>query len=278
MPRRPSPTTVIDSDTSHISEKRKEIDNFERNQEQNERKARSKSKTQKLVSPKVVDVDSEPILGLSDCVNFGLIKRVDNLNHSLESQNDLFNHYSDSFTGTGNFSGTYHIHIQSDAILVVNSPQRVPHALLEKFKKTLERLEGSGIIPRIDEPTNWVHNLVIREKMNGELRLCLDPKDSNSAVRRKNQSYIRTKTSGKWQIKDLYVIWNLNMITLTELIPANSTQQQTNWVFLKIQYRIPSRGGTHRCSIFIGKEAYHMTWRYGILQNYTFLQTPTTSQ
>ncbi|KAG5868226.1 hypothetical protein JTB14_014172, partial [Gonioctena quinquepunctata] len=135
----------------------------------------------------VVDVDSEPILGLSDCVNFGLIKRVDNLNHSLESQNDLFNHYSDSFTGTGNFSGTYHIHIQSDAILVVNSPQRVPHALLEKFKKTLERLEGSGIIPRIDEPTNWVHNLVIREKMNGELRLCLDPKDSNSAVRRNQQ-------------------------------------------------------------------------------------------
>ncbi|KAG5869299.1 hypothetical protein JTB14_034051 [Gonioctena quinquepunctata] len=138
----------------------------------------------KVVKFLVVDVDSEPILGLSDCVDFGLIKRVDNLNHSLKSENDLFNHYSDLFTGTGNFPGTYHIHIKSDAIPVVNPPPTSPSRPVRKTEKTLERLEGSGIISRIDKPTNWVHNLVIREKMNGELRLCLDPKDLNSAVRR----------------------------------------------------------------------------------------------
>ncbi|KAG5873784.1 hypothetical protein JTB14_024100 [Gonioctena quinquepunctata] len=35
----------------------------------------------KIVEFLVVDVDSEPILGLNDCVDFGLIKRVDILNH-----------------------------------------------------------------------------------------------------------------------------------------------------------------------------------------------------
>ncbi|KAG5886147.1 hypothetical protein JTB14_011393 [Gonioctena quinquepunctata] len=98
------------------------------------------------IKPQVVDVDSETILGLSDCVNFGLIRRVDILNHSLESENDLFSHYSDLVTGTGNFPGTYHIHIKSNAIPVLNPLRRVSHALLEKLKKTLERLKGSGII------------------------------------------------------------------------------------------------------------------------------------
>ena len=32
--------------------------------------------------------------------------------------------------------------------------------------------------------TDWVNSLVIREKANGRLRLCLDPKDLNRAIKR----------------------------------------------------------------------------------------------
>ena len=33
------------------------------------------------------------------------------------------------------------------------------------------------------QPTDWVNNLVIMEKKNGSLRLCLDPRDLNKAAK-----------------------------------------------------------------------------------------------
>ena len=40
-------------------------------------------------------------------------------------------------------------------------------------------MEAEGIIRPCPETTEWVHNLVIVVKKNGELRLCLDPKNLN---------------------------------------------------------------------------------------------------
>ena len=37
---------------------------------------------------------------------------------------------------------------------------------------------------KVDQPTDWVHNLVIVEKKNGSLRLCLDPRALNNAIKR----------------------------------------------------------------------------------------------
>ena len=37
---------------------------------------------------------------------------------------------------------------------------------------------------KIDEPTDWVSSMVIVEKDNGQLRICLDPRDLNRAIKR----------------------------------------------------------------------------------------------
>ena len=47
-------------------------------------------------------------------------------------------------------------------------------------------MERQGIIARVTRPTDWVKSLVIREKENGRLRLCLDPKDLNKAIKREH--------------------------------------------------------------------------------------------
>jgi len=44
-------------------------------------------------------------------------------------------------------------------------------------------MENQGIIARVTQPTDWVNSLVLREKENGQLRLCLDPKDLNNAIK-----------------------------------------------------------------------------------------------
>ena len=47
-------------------------------------------------------------------------------------------------------------------------------------------MESQDIIAKVTQPTDWVNSLVIREKENGRLRLCLDPKHLNKATKREH--------------------------------------------------------------------------------------------
>lgn len=42
----------------------------------------------------------------------------------------------------------------------------------------------NGVIWKVDELTDWVSSLVYSRKSNGQLRLCLDPKDLKKAIKR----------------------------------------------------------------------------------------------
>ena len=44
----------------------------------------------------------------------------------------------------------------------------------------------SGVLVKVDKPTDWVNNLVIVQKKNGSLRLSLDPRDLNKAIKREH--------------------------------------------------------------------------------------------
>ena len=43
-----------------------------------------------------------------------------------------------------------------------------------------------GIILPVAEPTEWVNSLVIVEKPNSKLSLCLDPRNLNQAIKRQH--------------------------------------------------------------------------------------------
>ena len=40
------------------------------------------------------------------------------------------------------------------------------------------------IIQAVNEPTDWVNNLVLVEKPHGSPRICTDPKELNKAIKR----------------------------------------------------------------------------------------------
>ena len=42
-----------------------------------------------------------------------------------------------------------------------------------------------GIIAKETEPTDWVNSLACPWKPNGELQICLDPKDLNEAIKQR---------------------------------------------------------------------------------------------
>ncbi|PIK51509.1 hypothetical protein BSL78_11614 [Apostichopus japonicus] len=52
-------------------------------------------------------------------------------------------------------------------------------------------MEKLGVIESVTEPTDWVSSVVYSQKANGKWRVCLDPKDLNSAIKR---TYHKTPT------------------------------------------------------------------------------------
>ena len=70
-------------------------------------------------------------------------------------------------------------------------PRSVPLGMQSAYTAELDRLVREGIITEEHEHTEWINSIVPVVKEDGSLRLCLDPKDLNKAIKR-NQWYART--------------------------------------------------------------------------------------
>ena len=60
----------------------------------------------------------------------------------------------------------------------------MPFALRHKLKAELERLVSLNVTEKVDHPTDWVNSIVLVDKGDGSIRVCLDPKDLNKAIKR----------------------------------------------------------------------------------------------
>ena len=102
----------------------------------------------------------------------------------LNTKEDLIKAYPDRFEGIGHFPDTYHITLWNDARPVVHAPRKCPIAMQPLVpEKVDEFLEQRSIVP-VEEPTDWVSSLAYSWKANGKLRVCLDPRDINRAIKR----------------------------------------------------------------------------------------------
>lgn len=82
----------------------------------------------------------------------------------------------------------YVIKLKPNATPVIQTQRRVSLALHEILKQTLVELENKNIITKVNYPTNWVNSVMIVEKPNGTLRLCLDPKPLNKFICREHNT------------------------------------------------------------------------------------------
>ncbi|KAL9950229.1 hypothetical protein ACROYT_G042702 [Oculina patagonica] len=105
----------------------------------------------------------------------------------------LLKEYQDVFTGIGCFPGPpYHIETNPDISPVQQAPRQVPVQPQQAYIEELDQLKESGILVEVqNEYTPWVNSTVVTIKPNGTIRLCLDPRDLNKAIKR-NPYYVRT--------------------------------------------------------------------------------------
>ena len=130
---------------------------------------------------------SQPVLGLQACLQLQLIKMVLTVqqNKSEMSNESVLSEYKHLFDNSlGEIEGEINIYIEENSTPVVHAPRRIPHALRDRLKQELDSMEKSGVIAKVTRPTDWVNSLVVVEKPNKKLRICLDPKDLNNAVKR----------------------------------------------------------------------------------------------
>ena len=137
----------------------------------------------------IVNHDASVIIGLPTCIKLNLVKRIDNIISGTPSSNAssaLLAEFADIFSGTGEFPGEHHITVDPSVQPVIHPPRRVALAVQPKLKQLLDQMVETGVLIKRDEPTDWVNSLVVVQKANGQLRICLDPRDLNSAIKREH--------------------------------------------------------------------------------------------
>ena len=140
----------------------------------------------------VANTNAAPILGLKSSANLNLIKRVWQVDNDVPEY--ILNESGHCFGGIGCLSKPYHITLEPDVTPVVHPPRNVPISTWGKLKKRLGHIVDLNIITPVTEPTDQVNSLAAVEKPNGSLRICLDPRDLNQAIKR--QHYKLSTTEG----------------------------------------------------------------------------------
>ena len=71
-------------------------------------------------------------------------------------------------------------------------PRRLPVAMTERVQRKLEEMAAANIIEQVDQLADWVLSMLVVSKPSTEaeeetkLRICLDPRDLNLAIKREH--------------------------------------------------------------------------------------------
>ena len=97
---------------------------------------------------------------------------------------EVLKNYPDLFEGLGLLKGEVHFEIDESVQPVQMPLRRLPLGVRDKVAAELERLEREKIIAPVTEPSPWVSALLVVAKQDGRIRLCIDPKPLNKALKR----------------------------------------------------------------------------------------------
>lgn len=76
------------------------------------------------------------------------------------------------------------LHIDPDVTPRQQPHRRIPFHVRDDVEKELERLEKLDIIEKVEGPTPWISPIVVVPKKSGEVRICVDMREANQAIKR----------------------------------------------------------------------------------------------
>jgi transposase InsO family protein len=78
------------------------------------------------------------------------------------------------------------LHIDSKVIPVKQQYYRVPAALQDRTTEKLKWMLDADIIEKVNEPVDWISPMLVIPKSNGDIRICIDMRAANKAIKRIN--------------------------------------------------------------------------------------------
>ncbi|XP_046858634.1 uncharacterized protein K02A2.6-like [Xenia sp. Carnegie-2017] len=150
-------------------------------------------------------------------------------NSTLTTKDTKLHHILDKhapvFDGLGKLKNKQIRLAIDDSVLPVAQPQRrTPFHLRLKVESEIHRLENDDIIEKIPEgmPTDWVSPVVIVPKRDGNIRLCVDMRIANTAIKRTRHP-IPTVEAASMELNGARIFSKLNLAQAyhqLELCPA----------------------------------------------------------
>ena len=109
------------------------------------------------------------------------LTRPDQMGLTMQNVKDK---YQDVFEGLGTLGPALHLEVDPEMSPVQLPPRKIPESLKQPLREHLDELVKLEVIERVDYPTDWVSAIVVAPKPNGKIRLCLDPRPLNKALKR----------------------------------------------------------------------------------------------
>lgn len=154
---------------------------------------------------------AQPLIGLETCQDLELISINNNVSEVKANGTEILDEYKDVFTGIGLVNGEFHIKHWEDVRPTIHPPRKIPLSLMPKLQQTLEELTEMEVISKVEKATDRVNSLVIVEKKDSSLWLCLDPKDLNKAIMREHYKPPTAKTiSSKLNGKHVFTVIDMS--------------------------------------------------------------------
>jgi len=132
----------------------------------------------------VTSAPGRPILGLRSSQELGLLQLHLNTLDTIRFQED----FPGLFDGIGKLKDApLKLFIDSSITPVAQKARPVPVALRSKVQDAVSELEKHDIIERVNTPTSWASPIVPIHKADGSLRICVDMRQANQAIKRQRQ-------------------------------------------------------------------------------------------
>lgn len=138
--------------------------------------------TEYLVVPK----SNKALLGAQSIQQFNpmTVNRKNILSEADQNLDTGTSVHSDVFRGEGKLERPLHLIVDKSVTPVALPVRKLLLAIKGPLMKEIDRLVQRGILKSVITPTDWNLLMVVVLKSNGKIRMCIEPKPSNKALKR----------------------------------------------------------------------------------------------
>ena len=112
-------------------------------------------------------------------------KSIKSVHGQPQTSDVLIQQFPTLFDGIGKLKDReVSLHIDDSVTPVAQPQRRIPFHMRKEVEEELDNLERQGIIEKVEGPTPWVSPLSPIPKKTGGVRLCVDMRMANKAIRR----------------------------------------------------------------------------------------------